>query len=142
MTRALLMAAMAIVLAGCGPQTPEIQTVVSQVIEAQTASILQQVDWQQVATQMKGNVGPNTRINAEGFIKHAAGFELTIDGGQLEFGTQASGTGGRENNMDAILAVLTRWEREDSLRAADVRRLAGEIADAIIKRTASRPVEN
>lgn len=123
--------------AACGPRTPEIQTVVSQVIEAQTASILSQIDWRDVSTQMSGKVGPNTRINAEGFIKHSAGFEVVITGGELEFGTLASGTGGRDNDIQAVMEVLTRWERADSLRASDTMALASEIASAL----SSRPSE-
>ena len=125
-----------LLVTACGPQTPEIQTVVSQVIEAQTASVLSQVDWDQVMTSMHGKVGPNTRINAEGYLKHSAGFEVVVTGGELRFDTQASGVGGANNAamMPAIMDVLTRWEQADSLRAADVRRLAGEIAEAVVAR--------
>lgn len=123
-------------LVGCGPSTPSIQTVVQQIVQAQTSSILSQVDWKQVMTALEGRVGPETVIEVEGYMKHAAGMTIRIHGGELNFRTQASGTGGRDNTQDMqsfIQPILQRWENQDNLTAEAKRRIAGEVADAIVR---------
>lgn len=121
---------------GCGPSTPSIQAVVQQAVEAQTASILSQVDWKQVMTALEGKVGPETVIEAEGYIKQSAGMTIRIHGGELSFRTQASGTGGKDNSdfmREAVMPVLQRWENADNLNKQQRQKLAQEVTEAIIK---------
>jgi hypothetical protein len=142
---AALSAAVVIACAGCGPSAPDVMTVVSQTMQAQSASILSQVDWKQVMTALEGKVGPRTRIVAEGYIKQSAGVEILIDGGELQFRTQASGTGGRDNSalMPELLQIQQRWERADDSAKANRQKWTQEVVDALIRyeerKTSSQP---
>jgi hypothetical protein len=109
-------------------------TVVSQTMQAQSASILSQVDWKQIMTSIEGRVGPDTAIVAEGYLKQSAGLEIRIRGGELNFRTQASGTGGKDNSdmMPALLQIQQRWERASDVQRADRARWTDEVIAALL----------
>jgi hypothetical protein len=125
---------------GCGPTKPTIETGIVQSFQAANASMLAQVDWKQVATNLHGKVGPDTTIVVEVYQKIGGAVEIRFRGAELEMTTTGSGTGGGwETNKEIwpdLMQIQQRWERADDASKADKRKWADEIADAIAKRIA------
>jgi hypothetical protein len=133
-----------VLVSGCGPQKPDIETGIVQTFQATNLSILSQVDWKQVMTQLRGKIGPNLRIEAEGYTKTAAGVDIRVAGGEMEVNTQASGTGGKDNlaYWPEIVQVQQRWERASDEARKDKQKWVDEVTAAVIdhfKATATRP---
>lgn len=93
---------------GCGPTIEQkIAATVTNSFEAQTASILKQVQWGQIMTSLRGRIGPSFSMVAEGYIKQTAGVEVRVNGGEVEINTQASGTGGGSD--ESFVDLIDRW---------------------------------
>jgi len=132
--------------AGCGPQKPDIETGIVQTFQATNLSILSQVDWKQVMTSLRGKIGPNLRIEAEGYTKTAAGVDIRVAGGEMEVNTQASGIGGKDNlaYWPEIVQVQQRWERASDEARKDKQRWVDEVTQAVIEHfrtAATKPAE-
>ena len=132
--------------AGCGPQKPDIETGIVQTFQATNLSILSQVDWKQVITNLRGKIGPNLRIEAEGYTKTAAGVDIRVTGGEMEVNTQASGTGGKDNlaYWPELVQVQQRWERASDEARKDKQRWVDEVTQAVIEHfrtAATKPAE-
>lgn len=123
-----------VLVPGCGPDKPSIETGVIQTFQATNLSILSQVDWKQVVANLRGHVGPNLRIEAEGYTKTAAGVDIRVAGGEMEVNTTASGTGGKDNlaYWPELVQVQQRWERADDAARLDKQRWVDEVTKAII----------
>lgn len=121
-------------IGGCGPDKPTMETGIVQTFQATNLSILSQVDWKQVVANLRGKIGPNLRIEAEGYTKTAAGVDIRVAGGEMEVNTTASGTGGKDNlaYWPELVQVQQRWERADDAARLDKQRWVDEVTKAII----------
>jgi len=134
-------------LLGCGnPDQPKVETGIIQTVQATNAALVSQMKLEQFLTHLKGQIGPDMEIEVEPYTKISTGVRIRIRGANLEFDTQASGTGGGPNYNAAVwqdlMQIQQRWERADDLSKADARKWWFEVKDAItkVKVPTSRPV--
>ena len=112
MRRLILLLINLTLVTGCAEAIKsDVRNTVQETFTATAVSMLSQAQWQSLAANLKGKIGPETMIEIEGYMKHSAGAKIYIHGAELEVGLQGQGTGGNPNERELVSQIRAIAQR-------------------------------
>lgn len=120
-------------LSGCMSAAKEdLKNTLQETFQGAAVSMLSQAKWDKIASNLNGNIGPETVIELEGTVGQTAKATMRIHGATLHIDMSGHGTGGNEHEMELVQVMRSIVQRygveSDKLTDAQIRQRDAEIA--------------